>query len=918
VCFMLYNFISDFTMPPKPGKTRLAVTDKRSQYLGHSKDLLDDDLPTFRAAMRYGMLLKEQASSKEMELDVQDMSKAIYRKIVSLYYKANAQLTLPVILNEKAGVQKISRFWNDVNNVVWNKKCDKKKIEAQLDRLLDIMTCQCPIMCVKEITCTMINCSHKNIASCLKDVSCSSSGCSHKKVNYCVNEVSCTTDRCFHRQLTTCTEETPATCPPESCPHRTCVKFVTCKLASCQHLQLSCCVKKTPCPLKTCYHKKSKSCVEEVPCSKATCTHIPFTSCMCPIEHKLPKLELTFIRAQRLKVGDKCAYKMGHVDKEETSRQAKTLARKDAEQEREIVKAKKLKLDKEEEISNRNEVLEFMEQIPDIATTDANDNLEYRAKRVDDQMKKALQNRISFPSVAAVSLRYGASDRMTAAIATAALIDAGLVREEDSSMVLDSSKVHREKKRLMVELRHEADERYREEDIKCILFDGRKNWTNVMLKDEDTGKYYQTREKLEHIVVTNEPGGEYLFHFIPSEATASDKPAKQVSNKIVEWLKEYGADTTLDSIGGDSTNSNTGCDGGSFTWVERMLSRKLTWLVCSLHLNELPLRHLIADLDGKTNSDHSFSGPIGKALANVVNLEINPRFQAIKVGCSLIELKQEVIDDLSTDQLYGYRMVSAIRAGVVPDDLANLDIGPVNHARWLTTANRILRMWVSKHGFKGKDLTNLRLINEFIIGVYYANWFEIKVKHHFIDAPRNLLKMMEVVRLQKKKVQDIVAPHIARSAWYSHSEAVLQTLLCSEDKEERDFAVERICSLRQGNDQGDLSYRVRVHSKSFNPKATKLTELCAWDKDIVHEPVLTCSLTLEDIKKFSDTPMVVPYRPGHGQSMERAVKQVTRACEAVFGAEARDGFIRAGVASRQVMPKNSSKKDLTRMVGSGK
>ena len=75
MCFMLYNFISDFTMPPKPGKTRLAVTDKRSQYLGHSKDLLDDDLPTFRAAMRYGMLLKEQASSKEMELDVQDMSR---------------------------------------------------------------------------------------------------------------------------------------------------------------------------------------------------------------------------------------------------------------------------------------------------------------------------------------------------------------------------------------------------------------------------------------------------------------------------------------------------------------------------------------------------------------------------------------------------------------------------------------------------------------------------------------------------------------------------------------------------------------------------------------------------------------------------------------------------------------------------
>ena len=60
-------------------------------------------------------------------------------------------------------------------------------------------------------------------------------------------------------------------------------------------------------------------------------------------------------------------------------------------------------------------------------------------------------------------------------------------------------------------------------------------------------------------------------------------------------------------------------------------------------------------------------------------------------------------------------------------------------------------------------------------------------------------------------------------------------------------------------------------------------------------------------------PMVVPYRPVHGQSMERAVKQVTRACESVFGAENRDGFIRAGVANRQLMPKNESKKDLVKM-----
>ena len=98
--------------------------------------------------------------------------------------------------------------------------------------------------------------------------------------------------------------------------------------------------------------------------------------------------------------------------------------------------------------------------------------------------------------------------------------------------------------------------------------------------------------------------------------------------------------------------------------------------------------HKQADLDGKTNSDHTFSGPLGKVLSSVVTLEINPKFKPIAVKEPLIELKEDVIGDLSTDQKYGYMMVTAIRNGAVYVDLANMDIGPVNHSRWLTTANR--------------------------------------------------------------------------------------------------------------------------------------------------------------------------------------------------------------------------------------
>ena len=111
-----------------------------------------------------------------------------------------------------------------------------------------------------------------------------------------------------------------------------------------------------------------------------------------------------------------------------------------------------------------------------------------------------------------------------------------------------------------------------------------------------------------------------------------------------------------------------------------------------------------------------------------------------------------------------------------------MDIGPVFHARWLTTANRLMRVWVSKHRFKGKNLNNLKMIVEFIVGVYYPVWFDVKVRNSFVNGPRHLLKQLELVRMQKKKVQQLVAPYIARSAWYSQGKAVLQTLLCSQEK----------------------------------------------------------------------------------------------------------------------------------------
>ena len=124
------------------------------------------------------------------------------------------------------------------------------------------------------------------------------------------------------------------------------------------------------------------------------------------------------------------------------------------------------------------------------------------------------------------------------------------------------------------------------------------------------------------------------------------------------------------------------------SWVEKLLGRKLIWIVCGLHVNELPLRYLIENLDGKTSSGTGLSGPLGKALEKVGELPLNPCYEKIFTSADLPSMSDEVVNDLSEDQKHAFKLWAAIRSGEMTSDLAAITCGPINHSRWLTTANR--------------------------------------------------------------------------------------------------------------------------------------------------------------------------------------------------------------------------------------
>ena len=77
-----------------------------------------------------------------------------------------------------------------------------------------------------------------------------------------------------------------------------------------------------------------------------------------------------------------------------------------------------------------------------------------------------------------------------------------------------------------------------------------------------------------------------------------------------------------------------------------------------------------------------------------VAMELEIKHYIVKIYSSPLPVMPEnVTKDLSTDKFYAYLIHEAIRTGHMSLMLTLFEIGPVNHSRWLTIANRFFRIW---------------------------------------------------------------------------------------------------------------------------------------------------------------------------------------------------------------------------------
>lgn len=142
-------------------------------------------------------------------------------------------------------------------------------------------------------------------------------------------------------------------------------------------------------------------------------------------------------------------------------------------------------------------------------------------------------------------------------------------------------------------------------------------------------------------------------------------------------------------------------------------------------------------------------------------------------------------------------------------------------------------------------------------------------------------------------------------------ENILLCMLADERKDIRQLACSKILKSRSEIRAGIRRFII----PELNFEAEDYIDLIKWDDVEVTEPPLTKSWLQEKFKEVAEAGAgleeTILKLPCHTQAVERCIKLVTEASQSVYGEKARDGFIRARIQSRNIMPKFEKKSDFS-------
>ena len=593
----------------------------------------------------------------------------------------------------------------------------------------------------------------------------------------------------------------------------------------------------------------------------SACKCANFDECHCPAGCKVPRLEQCFLIDQRT---ERRMF-IGSVDIQTTIKLQKRIARKGS----------------------------MCNIVSEAGTSSAIKCNSSRSIPMRHDTTKRSQMRRELKSTASVCDRYGISDRSAASLCSAVLHDFKIIDDENLTQIIDRNKIRRERSKLRKSLSNNSPE-----VIEGLYFDGRKDQTLILEHFDGSKNSYKRNELKEHYTLLQEPHSTFLGHISLASGHSSN-----IFQSIIDFFTEKKISLeNLNVIGCDGTNVNVGIHNGIIRQLELYLRRPLHWFICLLHTNELLLRHLIHHIDGKSMGPGILGGEIGKKIKNCEN------YPPIKYkSISGVEIP-EINWDLSTDQQLLLNLFKAVECGYCSTELALRKPGPMCQSRWLTTASRVLRLYI---GSISPSQQLIELVN-FIMKVYAPMWFFIKQNSYATSGAKHLFNMIRLCSYLPDEYKKIIHPVIQRNAFFAHPENIILAMIGDDRHHIRELGLRKILKIRDNGGQNSKNLRIFQVPK-LNFDASAYYDMIDWQNIEVTEPPLTRIIETNNIREIIDSKNVVNLDfkkfPCHTQAVERHVKLVTEASKSVADINNRDGYIKVKIESQNKMKHFNTKSE---------
>lgn len=238
----------------------------------------------------------------------------------------------------------------------------------------------------------------------------------------------------------------------------------------------------------------------------------------------------------------------------------------------------------------------------------------------------------------------------------------------------------------------------------------------------------------------------------------------------------------------------------------------------------------------------------------------------------------------------------AVASGECSIQLAKMKPGKMHHARWLTTANRILRLYIADES----PSDGLLVLVKYIMNVYVPVWLNIKMNPSAIYGAKHLFSLISKSRLLTDDNLDTVNHVIQNNAYFAHPENVLLAMIHDDSATIRELGFRRIMKAR--NTHAKRKSVIKFKQPKLLLLASEYHLMIDWHTAELTEPPATKIIPTENIAAYirsQQKPCALTTFPCHTQAVERHIKLVTEASVSVVGAVARDGYIRNRIKGRK-------------------